>query len=179
MIKSYFMGVKMTEKEQKVYMINCLADIRKAINDNGGNITDETPYSQYASFIGGSSKGSFDKTTQTLTLKNAYVLEKCREIWSGEPMTYLESVLGENDVQIDTSNTTTYEGQGEFNVVSPEGFMLFSMITTAGTYSLAGSGGDGLFICTKEYPNYSSLTVLDEDFIVVTGTKGNYDVTFN
>lgn len=53
MIKSYFMGVKMTETEEKIYMINCLAAIKDAINEAGGNITDSTPYSDYASKISG------------------------------------------------------------------------------------------------------------------------------
>lgn len=44
---------EMTETEQKCYMINCLAAIKDAINSEGGNITDSTPYDQYASKISG------------------------------------------------------------------------------------------------------------------------------
>ena len=46
----------MTEKEEKVYMINCLAAIKDAINEAGGNITDSTPYDQYASKISGTTE---------------------------------------------------------------------------------------------------------------------------
>lgn len=41
----------MTETEEKIYMINSLAAIKDAINAEGGNITDATPYDQYASKI--------------------------------------------------------------------------------------------------------------------------------
>ena len=43
----------MTETEEKVYMVNSLADIKDAINEEGGNVTDSTPYSEYASKISG------------------------------------------------------------------------------------------------------------------------------
>lgn len=42
---------EMTETDQKCYMINTFANIKDAINAEGGNITDETPYDQYASSI--------------------------------------------------------------------------------------------------------------------------------
>lgn len=41
----------MTESEQKAYMINSLAAIKDAINAEGGNVTDSTPYADYASKI--------------------------------------------------------------------------------------------------------------------------------
>ena len=44
---------EMTETEQKCYMINCLAAIKDAIKSAGGNINDQTPYSEYASKIAG------------------------------------------------------------------------------------------------------------------------------
>ena len=44
---------EMTETEQKCYMINCLAQIKDAIKAAGGNITDQTPYSEYAGKIAG------------------------------------------------------------------------------------------------------------------------------
>lgn len=43
----------MTESEQKVYMLNSLAAIRDAINASGGNVSDTTPYADYASKISG------------------------------------------------------------------------------------------------------------------------------
>ena len=43
----------MTESEQKCYMINSLAAIKDAINAQGGNVTDSTPYADYASKIAG------------------------------------------------------------------------------------------------------------------------------
>lgn len=43
----------MTESEQKAYMINSLAAIKDAINAQGGNVTDSTPYADYASKIAG------------------------------------------------------------------------------------------------------------------------------
>lgn len=56
---------KMTETEQRCYMINCLSAIREAINAEGGNITDSTPYDQYASKISGATKIEAKEITPT------------------------------------------------------------------------------------------------------------------
>lgn len=55
----------MTESEQKCYMINCLAAIRDAINANGGNVSDTTPYADYASKISGVTKIEAKEITPT------------------------------------------------------------------------------------------------------------------
>lgn len=56
---------EMTETEQKCYMINCLAAIKDAINAEGGNITDSTPYDQYASKISGATVIEAKEVTPT------------------------------------------------------------------------------------------------------------------
>ena len=55
----------MTESEQKCYMINSLAAIRDAINANGGNVSDTTPYADYASKISGVTKIEAKEITPT------------------------------------------------------------------------------------------------------------------
>ena len=55
----------MTESEQKCYMINSLAAIRDAINASGGNVSDTTPYADYASKISGVTKIEAKEITPT------------------------------------------------------------------------------------------------------------------
>lgn len=59
----------MTEKEEKVYMINCLAAIKNAINNAGGNVTDSTPYDQYASKISGATNIEAKSITPTTSVQ--------------------------------------------------------------------------------------------------------------
>ena len=86
--------------------------------------------------------------------------EQLARVWSGETLAAIESLLGNNNVDIDIGG-----GQAVYveafdrsaNEVFPSGFPLYAFMDTDGTYSLVASAGDGMFIIRKNDPDYATI----------------------
>lgn len=138
-------------------------------------------------------KGSFDKASQTLTLNNSYVIGLVNQVSDELPTKQIMlETIGSNDLVYDFSQATTYpntemlycpaniEYQG-----NPLGFVL-SM--SGGSYTIIV--GEGVSPVNEEGLNkmlgggtiqdlINMGGVADENVFTITGTQGNYDVTFN
>lgn len=138
-------------------------------------------------------KGSFDKASQTLTLNNAYVIGLINQMSNELPTKQIMlETIGSNDLVYDFSQATTYpatemlycpaniEYQG-----NPLGFVL-SM--SGGSYTIIV--GEGVSPVNEEGLNLmlgggtiqdliNMGGAVDENVFTITGTQGNYDVTFN
>lgn len=141
-------------------------------------------------------KGSFDKATQTLTLNNAYVVDLINRM----PDTYQEqkqeflSAIGNKDVIFDLANPVEQSGVSVFqanNITTQYGPIGMLATSSGGTYAITGSpvGVSGI---NEEFLSLQQMTL--EDYIeqmeqqglpydlnvfIITGTQGNYDVTFD
>lgn len=142
------------------------------------------------------SKGSFDKNTQTLTLKNAYVVDlinRMPDTLQALKQEFL-SAIGNKDVIFDLANPVEQGGISFFqanNITTQYGAIGMLVTSSGGTYAITGSPA-GVAGINEEYLSLQQMTL--EDYIeqmeqqglpydlnvfTITGTQGNYDVTFN
>ncbi|MEE0060518.1 MAG: hypothetical protein UE295_06800 [Acutalibacteraceae bacterium] len=186
----------MTETEQKCYMINCLADIKNAVNEIGGQLTDETPISMYADEIlslgstDGNEAGSFDESTQTLTLNNAFVVDGINNMTDEQTKASLLQIIGNDDLEISLENVVDYGGGMEAfasDLTITEGASFGNIITTSGgSYNIIF--GAGVMIVNSDYLTLAGATLdsftqmggyVSDVTLTISGSEGNYEVSFS
>lgn len=112
-----------TELEQKIYLLDSLKSVKQAVNEAGGEITDDTPYSQYGekvSEVAGGSSSEFEfmkmMATGTMTSANSFDIEFERELGDLSTETYVasfsfEPIDEENDLWSLVGGTLTKDGE--------------------------------------------------------------------
>ena len=152
-----------TELEQKIELMDSLENVKNVVNGAGGNITEDTPYLQYGEKVlevigGGSSrKGSFDSTTQQLTLKYDYLVEKANSstTLTDEQKAQLIASLNNSDMVINMASVPE---------TMPENDYVYGFMMTAG-----GTGVGESYI-DKQTPVTLKLAVVES-----LGIIGSYE----
>lgn len=141
----------MTETEEKVYMINSLADIKDAINEEGGNITDSTPYSDYASKI--SSATNIEELTVTpSTSAQTITAEDC----DGFSPVKVSAVTSSIDANIQPENiksgVTILGVEGTLSASLPTGQIAVPKTTVTGVIDVNSAEPEvGDFVTVMKY----------------------------
>lgn len=137
-----------------------------------------------------SEKGSFDKDSQILTLNNAYVVDLINQMANAREefkQTILEAV-GTQDVIFDLTNIQTmFEKSVCFGNITLQGSPISVILDmSGGDYSVTIT--EGITCLNSEGLSAVGATLeqiiqmggaVDENVFTITGTQGNYDVTFN
>lgn len=137
-----------------------------------------------------SEKGSFDKASQTLTLNNAYVVDLINQMTREREefkQTILEAV-GTQDVIFDLTNIQTmFEKSVCYGNITLQGSPISIILDmSGGDYSVTIT--EGIICLNSEGLSAAGVTLeqiiqmggaVDENVFTITGTQGNYDVTFN
>lgn len=169
-----------TQKAVKTYVDNLVGNIENILIAINGP---EQP---------ASSIGSFNETTQVLTIYNDYVVEQLNKVTipGFEVEKYLEA-LGSDDLVFDFANVTEQTIPGVLtcysnNTFEESGGPLGMIAGIPGNLSFCAA--EGIMLVSEEVVETMGATfeqliemggVVNRDILTVTGSQGNYDVTFN
>lgn len=197
-----------TELEQKIELMDSLENVKNVVNGAGGNITEDTPYLQYGEKVlevigGGSSrKGSFDSTTQQLTLNYDYLVEKINSstMLTDAQKTTAISELNNSDVVVSMTTSMVPENEYIYAFQASTQVGLFVDVATPVTLKTVIAANDpsavissiGTYKAIADFNTFMGSTmteeeaeaqyapfIVDENLCTVSGTLGNFSVEFN
>ena len=167
-----------TQKAVKTYVDNLVGNIENVLIAINGP---ESPTSNI---------GSFDKTTQVLTIYNDYVVEQINKVTiPGFDVENYLTALGSDDLAFDFANVTEELIPGVLACPSnntDSGSPLGVIVDMSGSLSFCSI--EGSMLISEEALETLGMTfeqvvqiggVVDKDILTITGSQGNYDVTFN
>lgn len=197
-----------TDLEQKIYLLDSLKGVMDSVNSHGGSITEDTPYGEYGNKIREVftvSKGSFDSTTQQLTLNYDYLVDKINsstvvtdEQKSGMiallnnqslviDMTSEPETMPENDYVYGFMMTAGGTGVGE-SYVDKQTPVTLKLVVTPESLGIIGSyeAAAGFFTQISGETTTPEMVeaqygqfIVDDNLCTVSGTFGNFSVEFN
>jgi len=140
-----------------------------------------------------SEKGSFDKATQTLTLNNAYIVDLINQVTDETKRTEALQIIGDKDaifdfadVQLMPETTDKYYCPVKNIIFEDVGPAYMIAFMSGGDYSivvyqvLGCMNDEGLSTMGATLEQLKQMGYgVDENVFTITGTQGNYDVTFN
>lgn len=189
-----------TELEQKIYLLDSLQDVMNAVNENGGEITVDTPYDEYGNCVRDvlrEHKGSFDSEAQELTLYNSYVTNRIQNSsLSDEAKTTYLTAIGDDDsvfdMTTDVSSEFGIEGANFWAFLSSTNILLtvnkttptnMNFIVTDNSLNVADWDSFAEILSlegTETTPEEAQETfgeyVVDDSLMTISGTLGSFSV---
>lgn len=196
-----------TELEQKIELMDSLRNVKDVVNEAGGSITEDTPYLQYGEKVleviggGSSQKGSFDSTTQQLTLNYDYLVEMINSstVKTAEQKSSMIALLNNQNVVINMATDVADPNQYIYAFASTDKMVPSGLQVDKATPctirlmfgdSIAGMGSyeamanyiteiSGETTTTEMVEAMFGPSIVDENLCTVSGTLGNFSVEFN